>query len=50
MDQPAQEQSPSLGGAHPLVLGDACSYIVLFASGRIDNLVADLPYRLAVVD
>jgi predicted nucleic acid-binding protein len=50
VDQPAQEQSHSLGGAHPVVLGDACSYIVLFAAGCIADVVADLPFQFAVVD
>jgi len=31
-------------------LGDACSYIVLFAGGRIADVVSDLPYQFAVVD
>lgn len=35
---------------HPALVLDACCYVNLFASGRIVDIVRDLPYRFGVVD
>ncbi len=43
----AQEGS---GDADPQLIADACSHILLFASGHIADIVTDLPFKFAVVD
>jgi hypothetical protein len=51
MDRPPdQAPEPESSAATLTLLVDACCFIVLFATGRIVEIVADLPFRLAVVD